>query len=152
MNASQRAIDLIHSMESFEAKAYKDPGSKDGLPITIGWGATSDLFGKPIKLGTVWSRETADAKFAQDLGKFERGVLKALNGSPVTQGQFDALVALAYNVGVAALTTSTLLKLHKAGDHAGAKAQFGRWVRNDGKIMRGLVRRRAAEAAMYGGQ
>ena len=61
MKASKRAIDLIHSMESFRANAYKDPGSKDGLPITIGWGSTSDLFGQPIKLGTVWTREQAVA-------------------------------------------------------------------------------------------
>lgn len=150
MKASKRAIDLIHSMESFRANAYKDPGSKDGLPITIGWGSTSDLFGQPIKLGTVWTREQADAKFAQDLAKFERGVLVAINGAPVTQGQFDAMVSLAYNIGVGAFTGSTVARKHKAGDYAGAKAAFAMWNKNDGKVMNGLVRRRAAEAEMYG--
>jgi lysozyme len=40
--------------------------------------------------------------------------------------------------------------MHKAGDYAGAKAQFARWDKNDGKVMKGLARRRAAEAALYG--
>lgn len=150
MRATQRAIDLIHDMETFEAKAYKDPGSRDGLPITIGWGSTSDLQGRPIKLGTVWDRATGDAKFAQDLQKFEKGVTAALAGAPVTQGQFDALVSFAYNVGIKALTDSTLMRMHRAGDYAGAKGQFARWNKNDGKVMNGLIRRRAAEAAMYG--
>lgn len=150
MRATQQAIDLIHSTETFQARAYKDPGSRDGLPITIGWGSTSDLDGKPIKLGDVWTRATGDAKFAQDLQKFEKGVTAALAGAPVTQGQFDALVSFAYNVGIQALKDSTLMRMHRAGDYAGAKGQFARWNKNDGKVMNGLIRRRAAEAAMYG--
>lgn len=146
---SQAAIDLIHSFEQFRPNAYKDPGSKNGLPITIGWGSTSDLNGRPIQLGTVWTREQADAKFAQDIEKFAKGV-KDVAGT-VTQGQYDALVSFAYNVGLAALKSSTLLKKHLAGDYAGAKAEFGKWIFNDGKRMNGLVRRREAEAALYGG-
>jgi lysozyme len=48
------------------------------------------------------------------------------------------------------LNDSTLLRLHKRGDYAGAKDQFARWNKNDGKVMNGLTRRRAAEAALYG--
>lgn len=155
---SKAAIDLIHSFESFKANAYKDPGSVNGLPITIGWGSTTDLQGQPIKLGAVWTREYADAKFAQDLARFEMGVNILLDGAPTTQSQFDALVSFAYNVGLdndgdgkaEGLGDSTLLKKHKAGDYAGAKAQFALWNKNDGKVLAGLTRRRAAEAALYG--
>lgn len=150
MRASKRAIDMIHSFESFQSKAYKDPGSRDGLPITIGWGSTSDLDGNPIKLGTIWTQQYGNDKFAQDLLKFEKGVLTALAGAPVTQNQFDALVSFAYNVGVKALTDSTLMKKHRAGDYAGAQAEFARWNKNDGKPLAGLTRRRADEAALYG--
>lgn len=144
---SQAAIDLIHSFESFKANAYKDPGSKNGLPITIGWGSTSDLNGRPIQLGMVWSRDQADAKFAQDIEKFASGVREA--AGPSTQGQIDAMVSFAYNVGLAAFKSSTLLKKHLAGDYVGAKAEFARWNKNDGKVMNGLVRRRESEAALY---
>jgi GH24 family phage-related lysozyme (muramidase) len=144
---SQAAIDLIHSFESFKANAYPDPGSKNGLPVTIGWGSTSDLNGRPIKLGTVWTREQADAKFAQDIEKFADGVREV--AGPSTRGQIDAMVSFAYNVGLAAFKSSTLLKKHLAGDYAGAKSEFGKWVFNDGARMRGLERRRKAEAEMY---
>lgn len=146
----QAAIDLMHQFESFQPKAYRDPGSKNGLPITIGWGSTSDLNGNPIRLGDVWTRAQADAKFAKDLEVFSRGVLEALKGAPTTDSQFGAMVSLAYNIGLKAFSASTLLKKHKAGDYAGAKAEFARWRFNDGKEMAGLVRRRAAEAELYG--
>ena len=146
---SERGIDLIHSFESLNLTAYPDPGSRDGLPVTIGFGSTSDLEGRPINLGTVWTRAQADAKFAQDLERFETGVAEAIGDAPTTQSQYDAMVSLAYNIGLAAFRKSTLLRKHKAGDHVGAQAQFGAWVMNDGKRMNGLVRRRAAEAGLY---
>lgn len=149
---SQAAIDLIHSFESFKRNAYKDPGSKNGLPITIGWGSTTDLKGKPIKMGDVWTSEYADRVFARDLANFSAKVTQHIGGAPTTQNQFDAMVSFAYNVGhgEGGFKTSTLLKKHKAGDYAGAKAEFARWNKNDGKVMNGLIRRRAAEADLYG--
>lgn len=144
--ASQKAIDLIHSFEQLRLDAYKDPGSSNGLPITIGWGSTSDLAGQPIQIGDRWTKEQADKKFEQDLAKFDARVAKLAPNA--TQGQHDALVSFDYNTG--SLHSSTLLKKHNAGDYAGAKAEFARWVYNDGKKMNGLVRRRQAEAEMYG--
>lgn len=149
---------LIHSFESCRLQAYKDPGSKNGLPITIGWGSTSDEHGRPIQLGEVWSRARADARFRQDLAKFENGVSLLLGDAPTTQNQFDALVSFAYNVGLdidddtkaEGLGDSTLLKRHLRSDYAGAKREFAKWNKNDGKVLRGLVRRRAAEAELYG--
>lgn len=145
LKTSQRGIDLIHSFESLKLDAYKDPGSKDGLPITIGWGSTRDANGQPIRLGTRWTKEQADAQFARDLEKTEARVRQL--APMTTQGQFDALVSFDYNTG--ALHSSTLLKKHNAGDYAGAKAEFAKWVFNDGKRMNGLIRRRADEAALY---
>ena len=148
---SQAGLDLIKSFEGLHLTAYPDPGSSNGIPTSIGYGATRDEYGRPIKLGTTWTKERAESVFRANVGAFEDGVTAALRGAPVTQGQFDAFVSFSYNVGLDAFRKSTLLKLHLAGDYAGAKDQFGRWTRNDGKVMRGLVRRRAAEAAMYGG-
>jgi GH24 family phage-related lysozyme (muramidase) len=77
-------------------------------------------------------------------------VAGAIGAAPTSQHQFDAMVSFAYNIGVANLAGSTLLKLHKAGDFAGAQQQFGRWNKAAGKVLPGLTRRRAAEAALYG--
>lgn len=141
---SKAGIDLIHSFESCKLTAYPDPGSVDGKPWTIGWGST----GPGIAKGVVWTQAQADERFAADLGRFEKAV--ALMAPATTQNQFDALVSFAYNVGLSALNDSTLLKLHKAGNYAGARGQFARWNKNDGAVMNGLIRRRAAEAALYG--
>lgn len=151
-------IALIHSFETCKLTAYPDPGSKDGKPVTIGWGSTTDENGKPITLGTVWTQDRADARFRADLARFEVGVNLLLAGKRTTQNQFDALVSFAYNVGLdidddniaEGLGDSTLLRKHLAGDYTGAQAQFAAWNKNDGKVMNGLIRRRAAEAALYG--
>jgi len=141
---SPEGIALIHSFESCKLTAYPDPGSVDGKPWTIGWGST----GPGISKGVVWTQAQADERFAADLARFEKAV--ALMAPVTTQSQFDALVSFAYNVGLTALNDSTLLRLHKAGNYVGAKDQFSRWNKNDGKVMNGLTRRRAAEAALYG--
>jgi GH24 family phage-related lysozyme (muramidase) len=67
-----------------------------------------------------------------------------------TQNQFDALVSFAYNVGTGALSGSTLLKKHNAGEYLEAQEQFLRWDKAAGKVLAGLIKRRAHEAALYG--
>jgi hypothetical protein len=68
---------------------------------------------------------------------------------PVTSNQFSALVSLAYNVGIGALRGSTLLRLLNARDYAGAANQFPRWNRGGGRVLPGLVKRRAAERDLF---
>lgn len=147
MKTSQAGIDLIHSFESLRLKAYPDPGSKDGNPVTIGWGST----GPDIKLGMTWTKEQADARFAKDLARFEIGVSKSVSVD-LKQHQFDALVSFAYNVGLANFLSSTLLKMLNEGYYSNAALQFGKWIFNDGKVMKGLVRRREAERKLFSGE
>lgn len=149
LSPSQEAVEIIKAHESLRLNAYPDPGSRDGLPVTIGWGSTYDEDGRPIKLGDVWTKERADRVFNMVLAKKADEVRDALKGAPTTQGQFDAMVSLAYNIGITAFKSSTLLKNHLAGDYAGAASQFSRWVYNDSRKMNGLVKRRKVEAAMY---
>jgi len=128
---------------SFEA--YPDPGT-GGDPWTIGWGST----GTDIQRGLVWSQQQCDDRFTEHLDGFAQGVSTLIGNTPTTQSQFDAMVSFAYNVGLGNLASSTLLKLHKAGDHAGAAAQFARWNKAAGKVLPGLTRRRTAESQLYG--
>jgi lysozyme len=141
------AIKLLHQFEGCKLKAYPDPGSKDGHPWTIGWGST----GPGIGPGVVWTQEQADARFEEDLTKFGQQVARLLGDAPTTAHQWAALVSFAYNVGAGdgGLKTSTLLRKHKDGDYEGARKEFARWNKNDGRVMKGLTRRRAAEAAVY---
>ena len=143
MKPSPIAEKLIKHYEGCKLKAYLCPA---GVP-TIGYGAT----GFDVRLGMIWTQEQADERFAHDLDVFGGKVSYALGSKPTTQGQFDALTSFAYNLGIGNLITSTLLKMHKAGNYEGAQAQFQRWNRASGQVLEGLTRRRAAEAAVYGG-
>lgn len=156
---SKAGIALIHSFEGLARvrpdgmiEAYPDPAT-GGEPWTIGWGSTgADPFnGGRIRRGTVWTRAQADERFRQHLAQFEAEVARLVT-SPTTQGQWDALVSFAYNVGSANLARSTLLRLHNAGSYSAAAAEFARWNKAGGKVMAGLTRRRAAEATLYRGQ
>lgn len=144
MTPSPRIVAFIRDYEQCRLKAYM-PTPHDRP--TIGWGST----GPDIKLGMVWTQVQADEHFAADLAKFSAGVSGAIGRAPTTQAQFDALVSFAYNCGIAALNSSTLLKLHKAGEHEGAAQQFGRWNKQKGVVLNGLTKRRTAEAAIYRG-
>ena len=138
---------LVKSFEGCKLAAYPDPAT-GGDPWTIGYGATDP----GIVKGVVWTQAQADARFTQDIGKFAAKVGALLGSTPTTQGQFNALVSLAYNIGPGNLASSTLLRLHKAKDYEGAANQFARWNKAAGQVMTGLTRRRAAEAKMYRGQ
>ena len=129
-------------------EAYPDPGTR-AEPWTIGWGATGrDRFsGGMIGPGTCWTQAQCDARLAEDLAAYAAEVAAAIGGALPTQSQFDALVSFHYNTG--AIARATLTQRHIAGDHAGAAREFARWNRAGGRVMQGLVRRRAAEAELY---
>lgn len=131
-------------------EAYPDPGSSlsrtgsgSGDPWTIGWGAT----GAGIGPGTVWTRQQCDARLEQDLARYAADVDRALGEAPTTQAQFDALVSFHYNTG--AIARATLTTKHIAEDFDAARREFARWSRAGGRVLKGLVRRREAEARLY---
>lgn len=146
MRLSQHGVAVAHYFEQCKLNAYPDPGSKNGEPWTIGWGHT----GPEVKRGLIWTQEQADAAFLIDVTRFEQAVTELVK-VPMLQGQFDALVLFAYNVGSKSLKTSTLLRKLNAGDYDGAALEFCRWNKNDGTVLRGLIRRRAAEECLFRG-
>jgi lysozyme len=129
-------------------EAYPDPGT-GAEPWTIGWGATGPdhVHGGRIGPGTVWTQTQCDERLARDLVRYANDVARALGSAPTSQGQFDAMVSFHYNTG--AIARATLTRKHIAGDYQGAAAEFARWNRAGGRVLRGLVRRREAEAALY---
>jgi lysozyme len=96
----------------------------------------------------VITQERADELLCGDLNTFEDAVSRAVH-VPLSQSQFDALVSFAYNCGPANLRASTLLRLLNRGDYTGAAGQFGKWAHAGAEILPGLVRRRAAERALF---
>jgi lysozyme len=146
---TQKVINHIKESEGLRLKAYSDPGSKDGLPVTIGYGTTL-IDGKPFKLGTTITKEQAEEYLRADLIIFGTKVA-ALVKVPLNDNQFGALVSFAYNIGLDAFAKSTLLRHLNAGDYSSVPAQMRRWNKNDGKVMKGLVNRREKEVALWSG-
>ncbi len=142
MRTSQQGLDLIKSFEGLRLSAYKCPADV----WTIGYGTTAG-----VKPGQTITPERADELLREDVAKVEAQVLRTIK-VPLKQGQFDALVSFTYNLGVGNLADSTLARLLNAGDYMGAAAQFDRWNKAGGKVLKGLVTRRAAERAMFEGR
>jgi lysozyme len=151
---SDRAKQIIKDSESCVLTAYECAKSKE-LPKskkfwTIGWGNTKYQNGSKVKPGDVINQAQADALFDYYLEDFEKGVRKLLKVS-LNDDQVGALVSLAYNIGLGALKSSTLLKLLNADNIAGAAEQFNVWTKCNGKVLNGLVTRRRKEYKLFVG-
>ncbi len=134
-----KGLALIKSFEGLRLNAYRCPADV----VTIGYGST----GPHLKMGMTITEAQADKLLQDDLDRFEACV--ARNAPDATQNEFDAMVSLAFNIGTGAFEKSTLLRKFKAGDKAGAAVGFDAWVNAGGQKLAGLVRRRAAERALF---
>ena len=136
--------ELICSFESLQLQAYDD-----GVGVcTIGYGTTVYPDGRRVSAGDVCTRAQAESYMAHDLKRFEQTVSSAVT-VPLNQHQFDALVSLTYNIGQGAFRDSTLLRKLNAKDYLGAAAQFDVWNRGGGRVLQGLVNRRAVERQRF---
>ena len=115
-----------------------------GVP-TVGFGSTEGV--KPGQRLTV---ERGLILLGSDVGKHERELRECLGDTPMAQHEWDATVSWAFNVGVRC--DSTLIRKFKAGDYAGACAEFSKWVYAGGRKLPGLVKRRAEERARCEGR
>ncbi len=140
LSLGKYGLELIKSFEGCVLKVYLDA---IGLP-TIGYGHLI----KPGESFTKITQKGAEDLLKSDAQIFVDGVNKILEVN-VTQNQFDALVSIAFNIGLGNLKSSTLLRLINAGDYKGAADQFPRWNKAGGKVLNGLTKRRNAERALF---
>lgn len=147
MKTSEKGVELIKSFESLQLSAYPDPAT-GGEPWTIGYGHTSAAGPPKVFRGLRFTKSEADYTLQRDLVKFEAAVERLVK-VPLAQNQFDALVSFAFNCGTGALEKSTLLKRVNEKRFDAVPAEFMKWTKANGKEMKGLVRRRRAEAALW---
>jgi lysozyme len=160
MDASERCIELIHGSEGFFTKLpdgrYKS--YLDKLPKTPVWTIYCGLT-KGVKADTVWTVEQCEKAFSKEMSFYEDAIERMVT-VPLNQNQFDALVSLVYNIGPGdpnakrkedkkGFYWSTLRKLLNQGKYAEAAAQFSRYKHSGGKVYKGLITRRAKEAALF---
>jgi lysozyme len=146
VSAIVTARDLCKVFEGLFLKPYICPA---GVP-TIGYGATYYEDGRRVTLADPpITKARAEALLDWELARTLPIVLRLCptlaEWGPVPTG---AVLDFTFNLGTGNLQASTLRKRINAGDVAGARTELGKWVRGGGRVLPGLVRRRAAEAAL----
>lgn len=132
-------LDLIKRWEGLRLRAYRCPADV----WTIGYGHTATA-----RPGMVIDAAEAERLLRRDLRQFEDAVERLIH-VPLTDWQFAALVSWTFNVGAGALARSTLRKRLNAGAYHEAPEQMMRWTRAGGRVLDGLVNRRAAEVGLW---
>ncbi len=157
MKVSDAAKAMIKHHEGVRTRPYRCPA----LLWTVGVGHVIDPSHAAVKyeerrtlpLPDGWDRSLTmgevDALLAQDLARFERGVARLCPAALGHQGQFDALVSFAFNVGLGNLQRSSIRMRYNRGDIEGAADAFLMWTKAAGKVLPGLVKRRNDERALF---
>jgi len=142
MNISKEGIALIKKFEGCELEAYKCAAGV----WTIGYGHTKD-----VKEGKVITKEEAESMLVHELQEYCNDVDIAVKVD-LKQNEFDALVSWTYNLGPTNLNSSTMLRVLNEGKHDDVPTQIKRWNKAGGEVLKGLIRRRNAEALMFEGK
>lgn len=156
----------LNLIKSFEGILDGDPSTVKLDPYidpvgvwTIGWGHAISTGGSLLRGSTNRARaralypggitiDQAEALLRGDLIDTCRDV-ESFVRVPLADNQFAALISFTFNLGVGNFRRSTLLRLVNAGDFALAAQEFKKWNRAGGQVLRGLTRRREAEATLF---
>jgi lysozyme len=147
MRVASAGINLIKKYEGCRLRSYKCPA---GI-WTVGYGST----GPHVKPNMVISQTEAEELLVKDLVRFERGVFSACKPATPSQAEFDAMVSLAFNIGLANFKKSSVLRLFKQGEKAKAASAFSMWIKaknpktGELEVLPGLVTRRNAEKNLF---
>ena len=145
MKVTQEGLAIIKHFEGYSSTVYADP---IGIP-TIGFGSIWDKDGDRLTMdhGPITEVE-AEFLLVRELKHVESAIAKLI-GVELTENQFSAIGSLTYNIGSGRLKSSTLRAKLNRGDYSGASAEFPKWRRAGGRILKGLVRRRKAERELF---
>ena len=148
MSINKDALDLIKEFEGFRAKAYLDKIANPPL-WTVGYGTTARAgVGIVPRSGMKISEAEATEYLQKAVDKFAAQIAPKIT-APINSNEFGAFVSLAYNIGPGAFGKSSALRKFNAGDKRGAADAILLWNKAGGKVVKGLVRRREAERALF---
>ena len=143
---------LIKEFEDCVLHAYNDPHT-GGLPITIGWGSTKDMNGKPFKLGDKLTQSQADSLFYYQLTKeYLPPLQKIPHWNEMNENQQGALLSFAYNLGAGFYGSSnfnTITRVLKSKEWDKVPETLKLYRNPGSKVEKGLLRRRTAEGELW---
>jgi lysozyme len=144
VKTNQAGLNIIKEFEGLRLKSYKCPANE----WTIGYGHTSMAGPPAVKPRMSITKAEAEAILKRDIIKYENGVKDAIKVD-LTPNQFSACVSLCYNIGVGAFKKSSVARFCNTRQWQKAADAFMLWNKAGGKVLPGLTRRRAAEAALF---
>ena len=138
-------LSIIKKYEGLKLEAYICPAGV----ATVGFGSTFYPDGRRVKLGDKITLQEAESILIHDIKRFEKEVRNSVK-IEIANNQLSALISFTYNVGASAFRKSTLLKKVNANPtDLSIHNEFMRWTRAGGKVLPGLVKRRAEESKLY---
>lgn len=145
MKVNQEGLDIIKHFEGYSSTVYADP---IGIP-TIGFGSIWDKEGNRLTMdhGPITEQE-GEFLLVRELKHVESAIARLIRVE-LTENQFSAIASLTFNIGSGRLKSSTLRAKINREDYSGASAEFPKWRRAGGRILKGLVRRRKAERELF---
>lgn len=141
-------VELVKHFESFQPKAYRDAAGV----LTVGYGSTYRPDGYRVQAGDTLSVEAAEQWLAMDLAEISQLLGKRLPGVTLVQHECDAVCSLVYNIGIGNFQISTVRRALLRDDWPTAAKGFLSWTKAGGKVLKGLVRRRHTERALFLGK
>ena len=145
MNIPKQAIEIVKRWEGLKLKAYKDVA---GI-VTIGYGTTAAAgVGITPRLGMTITQSESEWYLERALSKFGAKIRPKIT-APINDNEWAAFLSLAYNIGPTGFARSSALRHFNAGNKAKAAASILFWNKAGGKVVKGLVNRRADEQALF---
>ena len=145
MKVNQEGLDIIKHFEGYSSTVYADP---IGIP-TIGFGSIWDKEGNCLTMDhEPITEQEGEFLLVRELKHVESAIARLIRVE-LTENQFSAIASLTFNIGSGRLKSSTLRAKINRGDYSGASAEFPKWRRAGGRILKGLVRRRKAERELF---
>lgn len=151
MKLSMQGLELIKQFEGFRSAPYRCPAGV----WTIGYGNTYYADGTKVKSTDkpLTKKEASELKLAiinQDFAPAINNLLAdEIKAGKISQPMFDALISLAYNIGLKGLSNSSVIRLLKSGNITAAADAFLRWNKSNGRVLTGLVNRRKQERELF---
>jgi len=139
MIINQAGLDIIKECEGLRLQSYVCPAGV----WTVGYGHTRDVY-----KGMVITRRDADLFLGEDV-EIASAAVSRLVSVPIGDNQFSALVSFTFNLGARRLAKSTLLWRLNRGQYGSVPAELAKWRKGGGRVLPGLVKRRALESALW---
>ena len=142
---NEAGLEIISVFEGFSSTPYLCPANR----FTIGYGSTWDIKGNPVtNTHAPVTRDEAGLLLKREIVHVERGINKLVKAE-LTENMFSALASLVYNIGTGNFQRSTLKMKLNRGEYENAADEFPKWRKAGGRILKGLVRRRAQERELF---